>query len=179
MQNINFGIDDLKAGVWVAGVKPDAGDFIDIPGRTFSLDTEAESEEWEADNMIIDIRQYNKKSSGTVESGTMSPEIASLFGNGLVSTTGTPPNQSTTYKESGTAVPKHLEIAARSHGGDGTVLELRVLKAMPTSGPNFDLGTGSFSGLTIDFEGTADASGNLWSLSTLEGTLAVVEIPLV
>jgi hypothetical protein len=175
--NVNFGIDDLKAAPWDGATPPAVGDFIDIPGRTFSLDTESESEEWEADNQIIDIRKYNKKSSGSVESGTLAPEIAALLGNGAVSTTGTAPNQVTIYTESSAATPKDLEIAARSYAGDGTVLELRVMKATVTSGPNFDWGTGSHSGLTIDFEGTADANGDLWKLSSMEGTAAVVEIP--
>jgi hypothetical protein len=177
--NVNFGIDDMKAAPWIAATAPLPAAFIDIPGRTFSMDVEAETQEWEADNKIIDIRMYNKKTSGTVESGVMSPAIAALFGSGAVTTTGTAPNQTIVYKESATAVQKNLAIAARSYAGDGTVLELRVLKATITGGPNFDWGTGSHSGLTIDFDGIADPAGNLYHLTSFEGTAAVVEIPLV
>lgn len=179
MANVNFGIDDMKAGRWTGATPPAIGDFIDLPGRALSLDTEAESEEWEADNKIIDIRKYNKKATGDVEVGVHDPTIAALFGNGEVTTTGTAPNQVTVYTETDSAESVNLEIAARSYGGDGTVVEIRVFKATIDTGPSFDWGTGAFSGMTASYEGVGNADGDLWSLSSMEGTAAVVEIPIV
>lgn len=177
-KNVNFGIDDMKVGVWVGSTAPVISTFVDIPARGLSLDTESDSEEWEADNKVIDIRRYNKKATGSIEVGVLNPALAVIFGNGASNTTGTAPNQTTTYTEIDSTTAKNFEIAARSYGGDGTVVEIRVLKGTVTAGPNFDWSTGQFSAMNIDYEGTGNASGELWKLVSMEGTAAVVEIPI-
>jgi hypothetical protein len=170
-KNIVFGIDNMELIPIVAGAE-DAG--VAVPGRSFSFANETEQEDFEANNGIIDSRYYGKKVTGSGEIAAHTPSVLAILGNGEVTTTGTAPNQSFVYVESSDTTDKKISIRTRSYSGDGTVVEAKV-NFVRVSGPSFDLGTGSYAAVSFDFEGTGNASGELWQVTSFEGDLAVIE----
>lgn len=175
--NVDFGIDDLKIGIFAGATPPTT--LIDVPARALSLDTESDSEDFEADNKIIATRRYNKKATGSLESAVTDPATLAFLGSGAVVNTGTAGNTATTYTETNVSTSRNIAIVARALAGDGSVLEITVFKALITSGPNFDWSTGSFSGVTADWESVGNTAGDLWSVASLLGTYAVTDIGAV
>lgn len=169
VKNIVFGIDRMQiVPVDAAGVD---GTAVDVLGRSLSFENEVDDENFEANNMIIDTRYFNKQVTGSGEIAEHTPAVLAILGSGAVVTSGTSPNQTFTYTETNEVPQTKLTVATRSWAGDGTIVETRVLHVR-TGGPSFDLGTGAYAPVSFDFNGTGDLAGDLWEVISYEGTAA-------
>lgn len=172
MAGVLFGIDVFRivpldaAG---AALTP-----VSVEAEEFSFDTESDSEDYSADNRVIDTRRYNKKVSGSATIARHRPAVLAVIGDGEVTTTGTAPNQAITYAELKTIGDKKVNLESMTWGGAGDIIHARALSVRTSSGPGFDASSGSHSGMAFDFEGVGNADGDLWSIASLLGTTAVM-----
>lgn len=176
MQNVVFGIDAMQiAPLTIAGDGViTVGTAVAVQGRSLSFNNESDNETFDANNKQISTRDYNKRTTGSIETAQHTPAVLTLLGNGEVTTTGTAPNQVITYTESADIIEKYVRIYSRSWAGDGSLVECIVLKAKP-SGGSFDLSTGAYAAVSADFEGLPDDDNNLWSVASYMGTSAELE----
>ena len=167
-----FGIDAAQ----ITPINPDGtpGTAVAVMLAGFSFNTESDSSDYSANNTTIDTRRYNKRVTGSIEVGDAQPANVALLGDGAAVVTGTTPNTTITYSEPTAISDDKSTIAARSWGGDGSVVERAVLAVKITGGPGIDAGSGNFGGITADFTGNGNVDDMLWTFSKLNGTAAVL-----
>lgn len=146
------GLNDLA--VYVLGAADAPGSKVDVPGaRSFEFSTETDSDTIEGDDTILAVAYSAKRGTGSMEMAKANLTArAAMFG-GTATTSGTTPNEVTTWEESSAANTIWLQIKAQATAVDksGSAYEVTLHKAK-AGGSSESMGQGEWNTPSVDFE---------------------------
>jgi hypothetical protein len=169
---ITKGVKDAKVYV-LTGDTP--GSSIDILGiKSFSLDTESDSDEQRGDDAVLATTQEAKSLAIGITAAAANAAALAAFTGATVTTSGTTPNRIILYKEPSQPVSRYTQITAQGTGRDtgGSATRITVLKAGVESGPSLELAEGNWMEPAISLRGV-DRGGFLFELSNYETEVSI------
>lgn len=167
------GLNDLA--VYVLGGADSPGSKVDVPGvRTLDFSTDADSDSLEGDDTMLAVAYGPKSGSGSMEMGKTNMTARAAMLGGTVSTSGTTPNEVSSWEEPGGANTIWVQIKAQALSVDtsGSAYEITIHKAKAGSASE-SLGQGAWNTPSLDFEFVPNASGKFITRKQQETRVAL------
>lgn len=169
---IPFGMRDCKIYP-MTGDTP--GTAVDVPRiQTVELGVETDSTELNGDDVRVAVHTFNKRMTGTFQSGGLNLDTLVVLEGGAVTTTGTTPNRISTYAVIQTNIQGYFQMIGQMISDDLGDVHMKVYKVKMTSGPAYAPNQGEFLLTTGDIEAVFTGTGKLYDLIAHETATAVV-----
>jgi hypothetical protein len=168
------GIEDCKVALLTGDVPGANTDFVGV--KALSVEVSADSDEQRGDDAVLMVVQENKTLDITLSAAYANLAALGVLTGSVPTTSGSTPNQITTWQDPAAANTAYAQITAQARGRDtnNSALRMTVLKAQMTGGPNWDFEEGSWMEPELTFTGVGRGSpAYLYSLAAYETRVAI------
>lgn len=140
-----YGMRDISLKPFTDSGLTTLGTIVDLPNsRTLSFEETEEFEELRGDDKVVAIRGKGPGVSWELESGGISIPSYKTMNGGSSSTTGTTPNQVTSYKKMATDARPYFQAEGQSISDNGGDFHARILRARADDSLKGELSDGQF-----------------------------------
>lgn len=167
------GLSDLA--VFVLGAADAPGSKVDVPGaRAFDVSVDSDSDELEGDDTIIAVAYGSKKGSGSMEMGKANLTARAAMLGGTVTTSGTTPNEVSTWDEPAGANQIWVKISAQAKLADvaGGAYQVDINKAK-AGGSSESFGQSAWNTPSLDFSFVESSAGKFITRKLQETLVAL------